>query len=89
MVKVLIYLLCLGILIPMIGSDNHPLPEIRHSIDHKAEAEGLRGELTRVRSYHEEKLKEEKCKSCISVITAIGSCLGAVASLVYSVKKCS
>ena len=29
----------------MIGSDNHPLPEVRHSIDHKAEAEGLRGEL--------------------------------------------
>ena len=73
----------------MIGSDNRPLPEVRHSIDHKAEAEGLRGELVRVRSYHEEKVKQEKCKSLIAVITACGSFLGAVGSFIYSVKKCS
>lgn len=69
--------------------DDVTVPIVRHSIDHKAEAEGLRGELSRVRSYHEEKIKEEKCKTCIGFMTALGSCLGAVASLIYSVKKCS
>jgi hypothetical protein len=73
----------------MIGSDNHPLPEVRHSIDHKAEAEGLRGELARTKSYHEQQIKEERCKRLSACLTACGSFLGAVASLVYSVKKCA
>jgi hypothetical protein len=71
------------------SSQQPGLPEIRHSIDHKAEAEGLRGELARTKSYHEAQIKQEKCKSLTAVLTACGSFLGAVASFIYSVKKCN
>jgi hypothetical protein len=95
------YLLLLMVLsFPLNASDSYSasqsttreesrIPIVRHSIDHKAEAEGLRGELDRTKSYHKEQMKSEKCKSLTAALTACGSFLGAVASFIYSVKKCS
>lgn len=61
----------------------------RYSIDHKAEAEGLRGELERTKTYHEQQLKEEKCKKCTAFLTAFASFLTAAGSFIYSVKRCA
>ena len=72
------------------GTDSQPgRIDIRHSIDHKAEAEGLRGELSRTKSYHEIQIKDQKRRTCAAIVAATASIIGTVTSLIYAIKKCT
>lgn len=61
----------------------------RFSVDHKVEAEGLRGELERTKSEHERQVRQDRCKIITSFFTAAAGVLGGVGSIIYSVKKCN
>lgn len=83
MVKILICLVCLGILVNTINLWALEKQESHLEVNQET------AQVKHIESEYQRKVKESRCKRCSLFTGALASLLTGIGSIIYSAKKCS